>query len=1403
MSGKLRWLWLLGGAVVVGALLGWGVSIAWSLLQDQSIRHLKAGEEAYAAGQEAFDSGDAETAVEQFDRALDHAEKALAELKKARGDQVRVLPPEKAAQLSSAEGRAFWLKARTLLGRELARLRLAGKPLPPLPAAGDQTPPPTLDNFLVTHIPDDDKRVEAIVCLRQAALRLPAEEAIQRHAMAVEVAMRPLHWKMIPKVASNLLAIDPDDPRALYLMARFEFEQPVTDFSGPKPVFRSTSWDKRSIDRLKKAQAYLDHLTQVEQPPRWRTIYLQARLLQCLRDRYTAGRTYSPVDVVQTEAKLRVLLLDPSEGIWPRAEADENLARLNLSPMDREGIVGCHRLALDVVLKDRRRPKNDPERATDETVLTAAKALIGVCQQLATDRAIAPRRLGELAEIAVTAAIKAQPYLALQPTPGWKPVVQAVEDLAKRAAQRNAGSPELYARLANLLSLEADFALKQGQTAQVNPLHDRVVEWLDTGLRIGRAKQLDAEELLPLHEMAARFKTATVGKYEAVAPHLRALERSHRREALATAYLLEGMLSEQEGRFEHARQSLEKAVRLGGHAAVRAHFLLSSIYLALGLPDKSLASLAEVERAYEQIDHLPEAEQLWLREFVRSREELTLMQLRAQLQRARRRYEQLGRPDLESLPPDSPVVVRARRALDPMERRAETLLQKLPADSSQRRAGRILFVNYALATGQLKRAEKRLAELRRDYPNEDAVRWQELVLWAEKARRDGRIPAADEQVRSLVDTATDRVRGRLLWAGWLILTGRSELARDFLADAALQSALANDPTYDRIRAVAELTSAAVPGRLLPSENRLLQSALHLLRLEPSRATVEDLLPEVDLDLSRSEQRGMIRCVSANGAFGRGDFIEAARHYAGSYEYRRVRPIARRGLWLSLFLAAEDNPEKVELFLREEMLPTHYRNPELLSCYAYACFLLDRLGNPSNPGAEIRDMSSALAALIQALTARGEDPVAGYLLSAQYWLAANRDDIALDQVNAALKTNPEHVEALYQAAALCVDSSDPVTFRVGQRYLGLLKSIEPASPRALVLDGRFAERERRTIAAEKTYRQVITDKPDYADAYARLIRLLTQQDRVDDALAVAQAWRERKADSIAAVQAEIRLLCRAGREAAAEARGREFLNRSIARAKQRAKSLAAGRTLSPEELERRIEQAVAQATATVEPKLIRSFIAGGAWTLAEQWLDRLLQRQPDSEVAVLLQGDLYYARYFDSTDPAAKTVWADKARTAYWKIYGIHKGHVHAGTRLARLMAEQGIDLDEALQILDEVRLGRYTRKPLPVARIPADILDTWGRVYRRLNDPTRAREAIALFEAATKRYPNDPRMYLHLGYAWLLAGDRGKASQMFAAAIRRADPRSLCRLEPDQQREVLELARAEQRRLLFAGRRAG
>ena len=88
-------------------------------------------------------------------------------------------------------------------------------------------------------IADPAVRDDAINSLRNSAMRMPQDKAVQIEAIRYEVSMQPIAWTLARRFCQELLKQTPDDNRSLYMLARYEFEQPdirAGQFTGPPKV---------------------------------------------------------------------------------------------------------------------------------------------------------------------------------------------------------------------------------------------------------------------------------------------------------------------------------------------------------------------------------------------------------------------------------------------------------------------------------------------------------------------------------------------------------------------------------------------------------------------------------------------------------------------------------------------------------------------------------------------------------------------------------------------------------------------------------------------------------------------------------------------------------------------------------------------------------------------------------------------------------------------------------------------------------------------------------------------------------------------------------------------------------------------------------------------------------------
>jgi hypothetical protein len=238
MDNKRRWIKLVGIATAIAGVLGGGISASRFFFAPGAEKLLGKAEAAYAIGADALNHGDANTAAIRFEEANLQANKSLdavvKEKQKASG--------QTAAILDQIEGKDLWLKTRALRDLFVAKGIAEGQPLP---QAVDTISGAKF--YAVLAIPNDQARQEAFTCLREAALRLTHDTEVQRQALLTELMVPAPDWGLIEKTARQALQINAQDPWALYLLARIDFEQPP-----------STS--RRSRTRILQARQYVKQL---------------------------------------------------------------------------------------------------------------------------------------------------------------------------------------------------------------------------------------------------------------------------------------------------------------------------------------------------------------------------------------------------------------------------------------------------------------------------------------------------------------------------------------------------------------------------------------------------------------------------------------------------------------------------------------------------------------------------------------------------------------------------------------------------------------------------------------------------------------------------------------------------------------------------------------------------------------------------------------------------------------------------------------------------------------------------------------------------------------------------------------------------------------------------------------
>ncbi|HMP18472.1 MAG TPA: hypothetical protein PKD72_15710, partial [Gemmatales bacterium] len=256
-----RWIFIAFISLLIGATLGAAVA-GVLFFQQGTARYLVTGESSYEAGLACLKKQDANTALIKFHEASLAAENVLQSLESATIDPA--LPAEQIEREQKQLGLAHWLKYRAQKARAFTKLLVENKPLPTFEGQSTGSPDEVVAKLSPLRLPEEESRRHAVADLREAGYRLPKSVEVLREAVAVEIQMEPLPWNHIHAFASTLHEIDPQDYRALYLLARLEYEQPVAVKADAGQTTVPLPAAKRSRERMQKSLTFLQQLKQVE-----------------------------------------------------------------------------------------------------------------------------------------------------------------------------------------------------------------------------------------------------------------------------------------------------------------------------------------------------------------------------------------------------------------------------------------------------------------------------------------------------------------------------------------------------------------------------------------------------------------------------------------------------------------------------------------------------------------------------------------------------------------------------------------------------------------------------------------------------------------------------------------------------------------------------------------------------------------------------------------------------------------------------------------------------------------------------------------------------------------------------------------------------------------------------------
>jgi tetratricopeptide (TPR) repeat protein len=354
---------------------------------------------------------------------------------------------------------------------------------------------------------------------------------------------------------------------------------------------------------------------------------------------------------------------------------------------------------------------------------------------------------------------------------------------------------------------------------------------------------------------------------------------------------------------------------------------------------------------------------------------------------------------------------------------------------------------------------------------------------------------------------------------------------------------------------------------------------------------------------------------------------------------------------------------------------------------------------------------------------------------------------------------------------------------------------------------------RVDEAKKTYQDMVTYFPNLSTGYMGMAGILERNKDYAGALQWVRRWRKLAPRDIDALKSELRLLVLSNKtdeavklaEGYLAEQGKEFKE---ALARELAKLPPPKDDKDKEQRAKEEKEAALIQESTLLLALAGGFQGGEALEQAETWAQRakaLAEKVSEPNRARVLQpvnlllADINLTRGQGESSPVQRTAALNKAVELYRGIYESAPGDLVSGNNLAWLLDKERGEKEAALAIVQQVRLGRYSRKPISGDRLPMEFLDTLGEVY---HDANQNEEAVNTFKEAMNRYPNEPRVYLHLGRSYLGLRQFRLAAENLTKAQRLANEKAAATGDPTRKAKLLAVAaaaRKEQQRLPSAG----
>ena len=386
--------------------------------------------------------------------------------------------------------------------------------------------------------------------------------------------------------------------------------------------------------------------------------------------------------------------------------------------------------------------------------------------------------------------------------------------------------------------------------------------------------------------------------------------------------------------------------------------------------------------------------------------------------------------------------------------------------------------------------------------------------------------------------------------------------------------------------------------------------------------------------------------------------------------------------------------------------------------------------------------AALRTAREAVAANPEFAPAHYALGRA--LAEDRQpEEAIKALNEVLRLNPRFAAAQLALSRLHLATGD---VEAAARLAGDAAREAPASPdvklalaRSLIAQGNLAQ-------AEPEVKTLLTDYPQAAASHIVSGQLLMARRDTTGARAAFIRALDRDPNAAEALEGLLRLDAAAGDVSSALTRIDQRLatnGRSVPLLFVAAATYAAAGQADRAEKALRTVIEIDPANMTAYGNLGRLYVVQKRLDEALKEFDTIANRQP-SQVGAATMAAMIVQMQGRSLE----------ARQRYESIVAASQRAPVAANNLAWMYADEGTNLDQALQ------LAQSARALLPEV---AEVTDTLGWVYYKQN---MAHLAIPLFEESVAADPTNGAYHLRLGLAYAKTGDNRRATESLQQALR-------------------------------------